>query len=99
VGIWASERTAEALQQEDPQSVVIDEVAGTLIAMGLCRGRGIRAELLALLLFRVFDVLKPGIIDKVQHAKPPGFGIMIDDVLAGVLGGALARAVTVRWLR
>lgn len=94
LGVWASERAAQALGQKDPQQVVIDEVAGTLISMGLCRGRGLRGELLALLLFRVLDVLKPGLIDKVQHLKPPGVGIMADDVLAGLAGGVIARLLS-----
>ena len=96
VGVWASQRTAEALGEKDPQSVVIDEVLGTLIAMGLCRGRSLRAELLALVLFRVFDITKPGIIDKAQHLKPDGVGIMADDVLAGLIAGLLSRLVSAR---
>lgn len=96
VGIWAAQKSATALGEKDPQQVVIDEVAGTLIAMGLCRGRGLRAELLALALFRLFDITKPGLIDRVQHAKPAGVGIMADDVLAGLLGGVVARLITRR---
>lgn len=96
VGVWASQKSANALGEKDPQQVVIDEVAGTLIALGLCRGRGLPAELLALVLFRVFDVVKPGIIDRVQHAKPAGVGIMADDVLAGLLAGVVTRLVTRR---
>jgi phosphatidylglycerophosphatase A len=96
LGVWVSERASQALGEKDPQRVVIDEVAGSLIAMGLCRGRGLRAELLALLLFRVFDIAKPSIIDKAQHLKPAGVGIMADDVLAGLAGGALARLLSIR---
>lgn len=96
VGYWASERTASLLDQEDPQEVVIDEVAGTLLAMGLCRGRGVRTELLSLVVFRVLDIVKPGVIDRVQHLKPAGLGIMADDVLAGLAAGALTRLLTGR---
>ena len=92
-GVWASQRTADALGEKDPQRVVIDEVAGTLIAMGLCQGRSLKARLLALALFRVLDVAKPGVIDKVQHLKPAGVGIMADDVLAGIVAGVLARLI------
>ncbi len=91
VGLWASEREAQRLGVEDPQSVVIDEVVGTLIAMGMVRNRSIGTQLLALALFRVLDIAKPGPVDSVQHAKPPGVGIMADDVLAGILAGLSLR--------
>lgn len=93
VGVWASQKEADRLGVEDPQSVVIDEVAGTLIAMGMTRRLGIPAQLLALALFRAYDILKPGPIDSVQHAQPEGLGIMADDLLAGVMAG-----LTARWL-
>lgn len=93
-GVWAAQRTAAALGEKDPQRVVIDEVAGTLIAMGLCRGRSLTGELLAFVLFRVLDVVKPGVIDKAQNLKPAGVGIMADDVLAGIVAGVIARLVT-----
>jgi phosphatidylglycerophosphatase A len=93
VGLWASEREAQRLGEEDPQSVVIDEVAGTLIAMAMTRRLGLSAQLLALALFRAYDIIKPGPIDSVQHVEPAGLGIMADDVLAGVMAG-----LTARWL-
>ena len=94
VGVWASNEMAEAMGVEDPQCVVIDEVAGTLLAMGMVRNSSITVQLLALGLFRLFDVWKPGVIDTVQNAKPEGVGIMADDVLAGILAGAVSLAVS-----
>lgn len=93
LGIWASGKYADALDEDDPQSAVIDEVAGTLIALGLVRGRGLAAGALALALFRVFDITKPGPIDDAQNAEPRGLGIMLDDFMAGALAG-----LTTRWL-
>ncbi len=58
--------------------------------MGLAGG-GVGTALAALALFRAFDIAKPGVIDDVQHVEPEGMGIMLDDVLAGVSAGALAR--------
>ena len=89
-GIWASNRVAEAEGVEDPQKVVIDEVCGTLIAMGMVSGAGLGIRLLALGLFRVLDITKPGPIDSVQRLEPAGVGIMADDLLAGVVAGAMA---------
>lgn len=89
-GIWASNEVAKAEGIEDPQHVVIDEVAGTLIAMGMVSGSSIGVRLLALALFRVLDITKPGPIDSVQRLSPPGLGIMADDLLAGLAAGAMA---------
>jgi phosphatidylglycerophosphatase A len=89
-GIWASNRVAEAEGIKDPQTVVIDEVCGTLIAMGMVGASGIGFRILALALFRLLDITKPGPIDSVQHMKPAGVGIMADDLLAGVVAGAMA---------
>jgi phosphatidylglycerophosphatase A len=89
-GIWASNEVAKAEGIEDPQKVVIDEVAGTLIAMGMVSSSGFAMRLLALVLFRVLDITKPGPIDSVQRLSPPGVGIMADDLLAGVAAGVMA---------
>ncbi len=90
-GVWASGRRAEVLCEKDPQSIVIDEVAGTLIALGIVRQKSLAVQLAALVLFRIFDITKPGPIDRAQYAKPVGLGIMADDILAGVAAGFAAR--------
>lgn len=90
VGTWASNEVAKAEGLEDPQKVVVDEVAGTLIAMGMVSHAHWGFRILALVLFRVFDITKPGPIDRVQHLEPAGVGIMADDILAGSLAGVMA---------
>ncbi len=94
VGTWASNEVARAEGIEDPQKVVIDEVCGTLIAMGMVCKSSWSIRLLALGLFRVLDITKPGPIDSVQRLEPPGVGIMADDLLAGVVAGAMAYSVS-----
>ena len=94
VGIWASNEVARAEGIEDPQKVVIDEVCGTLIAMGMVSKSSLGIRLLALGLFRVLDITKPGPIDTVQRLEPPGVGIMADDLLAGIAAGAMAYLVS-----
>lgn len=95
LGTWASNVVARAEGIEDPQKVVIDEVCGTLIAMGMVHHAGWGLRLLALGLFRVFDIVKPGPIDTVQRLQPPGLGIMADDLLAGIAAGAMAYSASV----
>ena len=92
-GVWSANEMSKAMGVEDPQCVVIDEVAGTLLAMGMVRHSSIGVQVLALGLFRLFDIWKPGVIDTVQNAKPEGVGIMADDVLAGILAGAISMVV------
>ena len=89
-GVWASNAVARAEGVEDPQKVVIDEVCGTLIAMGMVSGGSWGIRLLALGLFRVLDITTPGPIDSVQRLAPPGVGIMADDLLAGIAAGIMA---------
>ncbi len=94
LGTWAANEVARAEGIEDPQKVVIDEVCGTLIAMGMVSGGSWGIQLLALALFRVLDITKPGPIDTVQRLEPPGVGIMADDLLAGAVAGAMAYSVS-----
>lgn len=90
-GIWAAQRYAVASGQADPQRVVIDEVAGTVIAMGLVRAAPPAVQAAALVAFRVLDIWKPGPIRRLEHIEPLGAGIMLDDLLAGVLAGLVVR--------
>ncbi len=91
LGVWAAERASRALSDQDPAEVVIDEVAGTLIALGLVRDLGWGALVVALVLFRVLDITKPPPISTLERLRPPGLGIMSDDLLAGLIAGALSR--------
>jgi phosphatidylglycerophosphatase A len=92
-GISISGRCAKILKQEDPPSVVIDEVAGVLIALGLVVQGPLWAWALAWVLFRAFDITKPWLIDKAQYLEPEGLGIMADDLLAGLVAGAITLGV------
>jgi phosphatidylglycerophosphatase A len=87
VGIWAASRTERVLKIKDPGKVVIDEVAGQLIAL-LPLGLFIRASwavmlVAAFLLFRFFDIVKPYPARRMESLKG-GWGIMADDLVAGV---------------
>jgi|SRR6185437_3093449 len=72
----------EKIWGEDNYRVVIDEVAGMIIAL-LFIPREIKYVLAALALFRFFDILKPLGIKKMERL-PVGWGVMADDVLAGI---------------
>jgi phosphatidylglycerophosphatase A len=92
-GIIVSERCAKLLGEKDPSSVVIDEVAGVMIALGIVRHAPLWVLGVAWLLFRLLDITKPGLIDKAQHWPPYGVGIMADDILAGIVAGVLSLGI------
>jgi phosphatidylglycerophosphatase A len=87
IGIPAATIVARESGREDPGHVVIDEVAGQLFAL-LLMPPDWRYASLALLLFRIFDIWKPGPIRRLERL-PGGVGIMMDDVAAGVMAGAV----------
>ena len=88
-GIPAATRVARESGRSDPGFVVIDEVAGQWVALLLLPPLWPNA-LLAFILFRFFDILKPPPIRQLE-ALPEGTGIMVDDLGAGVFALALGQ--------
>lgn len=84
IGIPAATIVAEESGREDPGHVVIDEVAGQWLTLAVCKPDWPHA-FLALALFRLFDITKPWPIRKLE-ALPGGWGIMLDDLAAGLFG-------------
>lgn len=91
VGIPASTLVAREAATEDPGFVVLDEVAGQWIALIAAASAHPWEWLTAFLLFRVFDILKPSPARQFDRMHG-GFGIMMDDVAAGVY------ALAILWL-
>jgi phosphatidylglycerophosphatase A len=82
VGIPAATRFARASQLQDPQSVVVDEVAGQWITV-LFAPVSWKTLLVGFILFRAFDILKPPPVRQLERL-PEGMGIVMDDVAAGL---------------
>ncbi len=108
VGVPAATRVARAMAVKDPSCVVVDEFAGQFLAASpvpLFRfetdSARAAAWILSFLLFRLFDIWKPGPVRRLQEL-PEGWGIVLDDLLAGLLaaGGTLiaAMVLTRKWL-
>jgi phosphatidylglycerophosphatase A len=87
-GVWAASVVVRELADEDPQVVVVDEVAGTLITMLPMAAWSWRAVVVGVFLFRLFDIVKPWPIRKLERL-PGGWGVVMDDVGAGILGAAV----------
>ena len=89
--IWSSDRTQELLGRTDPSQVVIDEVAGFLVTMFLLPFSLVNVGL-GFMLFRFFDIIKPWPVRKAERLKG-GFGIVVDDLLAGVCAHLCLRGI------
>jgi phosphatidylglycerophosphatase A len=90
IGVWASSVVARDLGKEDPQIVVVDEVAGMLVTMLPVAHPSWVTVTIGFALFRLLDVTKPWPVRRFE-SLPGGWGIVMDDVAAGVLGaGAMA---------
>ncbi len=87
VGVAVSARV-KSEDDPDPSKVVIDEVAGQLAACLILAPVEWWSMLAAFLLFRIFDILKPFGIRRLE-AIPGGWGIMLDDLAAGLLAAVV----------
>ncbi len=100
VGIWAASRTERLSGRKDPGKVVIDEVAGQFIALipvPFMFGSFWWAAILAFILFRFFDIVKPYPARRLESLES-GLGIMADDIVAGVYAAiVVALAVVISW--
>lgn len=84
IGTWASTYAIERYQAKDPKQAVIDEVVGQGIPFLIISPNFIEI-LLAFMLFRFFDIAKPWPIKYIERTFPNAFGLMLDDVLAGIM--------------
>ncbi len=89
-GVWASTRVARDRKLKDPQIVVIDEVLGVWVTLAAAVTWNWQSMLAAFALFRLFDIWKPFPIRKLEKL-PEGWGVVMDDILAGVYGAILLR--------
>ena len=88
IGVWLCGQAAKQLGEHDFGGIVWDEIAGYLITMWLAPVSW-QTVSAGFILFRFFDIIKPWPIKWLDRHVQGGFGIMIDDVLAGVFAGAV----------
>ena len=92
IGVWAAEKAEKLLGKKDAQSIVIDEIAGYLISMVLAPS-GWMYIVAAFILFRVFDVIKPWPLKRLQDLHG-GVGVVLDDVGAGIYTNAFLQVAS-----
>lgn len=91
-GVWASGRCCRDSNEKDPAYIVIDEWAGMWFALsGL--PKTIPVAGLALVFFRIFDIIKPPPIRQLERL-PGGWGIVLDDIAAGLLARIVVGLIT-----
>ncbi|MDE0920592.1 MAG: phosphatidylglycerophosphatase A [Arenicellales bacterium] len=88
MAIMVADRVEHQLGQEDPGVIVIDEVAGFVVAMAFLPAK-LWVVVIAFAIFRVLDIFKPPPIDWIERRFKGGVAIVADDVVAGLLTNAV----------
>ena len=100
LGVWAADEAERIYARRDDGRIVIDEVAGQLVALWpitlLSPPEAWLSPvplLAGFLIFRGFDIAKPGPVRWAERNLPGGFGVMFDDVLAGFFSAGVMAAL------
>ena len=96
-GVHICGYTAKAIGVDDHPAIVWDEIVGFLITMVLVPV-SVTTVVVGFLLFRFFDIVKPWPISAVDKKLHSGLGIMLDDIIAGVMAfGVMQLIFVVNW--
>ena len=95
-GVWLVNRVARRYAVGDEPAIVIDEFAGLWIAL-VGQGADAVPVVIGFTAFRVFDILKPWPIGLADARVKGGFGVMLDDLLAGLLA-LFVLQISFRWI-
>jgi phosphatidylglycerophosphatase A len=96
IGIIAADVAEKEIGEQDSGHIVVDEFIGYLVS-AYAVPRTHRHLIAAFLLFRIFDILKPFPIDRLEKRLSGGLGIMTDDILAGIFANIILQAWI--WIR
>ena len=100
LAILISDEASKDLVEKDHKSIIIDEFAGIWLAMipvlyiSSTQHERILYAVLALIFFRIFDIFKPYPISYVDKNFKNGFGIVLDDIVAGIYTAIIASSIT-----
>ena len=89
---WVAGRAEQVFAEHDSHKIVLDEVMGYLAAT-LFLSPNWRTALIAFLIFRVFDVIKPFPAGYIDRTVPGGTGVVLDDVVSGLYANVATRLV------
>ena len=92
LAVWVATGAEKILRAQDPGCIVIDEVAGMMMTLV-----GLPFDVLTVVAgfigFRILDIIKPFPIRTVERRFSGGAGVVLDDVIAGVMANVLLRAI------
>jgi phosphatidylglycerophosphatase A len=94
LGICVATEAEHLYKEKDSHKIVIDEVAGYFVTMFLIPNMTLGVMIIGFFLNRIFDIFKPYPIRKIEELHG-GFGIMLDDVLAGVYANLFLRLIII----
>jgi phosphatidylglycerophosphatase A len=86
--VWLAHLAEKALNAKDPGCIVIDEIAGMCVTM-LFVPLTIATCAAGFFLFRLFDVIKPPPARQMEKMLPGGWGVVMDDVMAGIMANVV----------
>jgi len=92
LSVWISENAEVFFEKKDDQRIVIDEIVGFLITM-LWVPKTLPFIIMGFFLFRFFDILKPFPIRRMEKKLKGGFGVVLDDVMAGVYASVVLHLI------
>ncbi len=106
IGVKAVDKYQKTSKTHDDGRIVIDELVGMWLALSIAPGiftplnellvidNGMLIQIiLSFALFRYFDITKPSIIGRIDREAPGGYGVMFDDVLAGIAAGIVTAII------
>ncbi len=92
LSVWISENAEIFFRRKDDPRIVIDEMMGFLITM-LWLPKTIFSVITGFFLFRFFDILKPFLIRRIEKRWKVGYGVVLDDVLAGIYANIILQLI------
>ncbi len=98
IAVWASDRAEVIFQSRDCSNIVIDEMVGFLVAMFMV-SPNLRNILLGFFLFRALDIIKPFPIRAFEERVRGGYGVVLDDIIAGFYANLIIQILHVTMLK
>ena len=92
LSVWISENAERFFRKKDDRRIVIDEIMGFLITM-LWIPKTVPFIIIGFFLFRFFDILKPFPIRRLEKGLKGGYGVVLDDVVAGIYANIVLHLV------
>jgi phosphatidylglycerophosphatase A len=92
ISIWIADRAETLLGEKDPGCIVIDEMAGYCVSLVLVP-LTFSTLVVGFAAFRFFDIKKPGPVRYFENSFKGGAGVVLDDIMAGVLAACLLKII------